>query len=340
MFADIIFLPESASTTARYVDLLGCFLLSVTGAASLLIAFLIIYFSVRYRRRPNTPPPLSMPGSNPLELFWTLTPLAIFMVMFVWGATVYFSAYRAPDDATVIYGVGKQWMWKFQHPEGQCEINELHVPAGRPFKMMLTSEDVIHSFFVPVFRIHMDVLPGRYTTTWFQATKPGRYHLFCSQYCGTNHAGMIGTVIVMEPAEYQQWLQYHAEGSLALKGRKTFLKYRCVSCHSANGEARAPVLEDLYGRTVHYRRAGTPGDTQNYRTTIADEDYIRESILDPGAKIAAGYENIMPTFKGQVDEDDIIQLIAFIKTLKRGQTPRRVEEYPPPTHTPQIEDNR
>jgi cytochrome c oxidase subunit II len=340
MFADIIFFPESASTTARSVDLLGYFLVTVTGAASLLIGFLIIFFSIRYRRRPNTPPPPNVPGNRALELFWTLTPLAIFMVMFVWGATVYFGAYRAPDDATVIYGVGKQWMWKFQHPEGQREINELHVPAGRPFKMMLTSEDVIHSFFVPEFRIHMDVLPGRYTTVWFQATKPGRYHLFCSQYCGTNHAGMIGTVIVMEPAEYQQWLQYHAEGSLALEGRKTFLKYRCVSCHSANGEARAPVLEDLYGRAVHYRRSGTPGNTQNYRTTIADEDYIRESILDPSAKIVAGYESIMPTFKGQVDEEDIIRLIAFIKTLKHGETPRRMEEYPQPTQTPQIEDNR
>jgi cytochrome c oxidase subunit 2 len=248
-------------------------------------------------------------------------------VFFVWGATVYFGAYRAPDDATVIYVVGKQWMWKVQHSEGQREINELHVPAGRPFKLLLTSEDVIHSFFVPDFRIHMDVLPGRYTSTWFQATRPGTYHLFCSQYCGTNHAGMIGTVTVMEPVEYQDWLRLRAEGSLAQEGRKTFLKYRCLSCHSADQNARAPVLEELFGRPVHL----TDG-----RTVSADEAYIRESIYNPAAKIVAGYQNIMPTFEGQVSEEEIIQLIAFIQSLQRGQTPPRVEESPPPTATPPI----
>ena len=172
------------------------------------------------------------------------------MVMFVWGAKVYFDAYRPPDDAATVYVVGKQWMWKFQHPEGQREINTLHVPVGRPIKLLMTSEDVIHSLFIPDFRIHMDVLPDRYTSVWFQATRPGTYHLFCSQYCGTNHAGMIGQVVVMEPAEYERWLQLRAEGSLALQGRKTFLKYRCISCHSADDAARAPVLEDLYGQPV------------------------------------------------------------------------------------------
>jgi cytochrome c oxidase subunit 2 len=255
--------------------------------------------------------------------------------MFTWGATIYFGTYRPPDDATTIYGIGKQWMWKFQHPEGQREINELHVPTGRPFRVLLTSEDVIHSFFVPEFRAHMDVLPNRYTSTWFHATRPGTYHLFCSQYCGTNHAGMIGRVIVMEPAEYQNWLHLHAEGSLALEGRKVFLKYRCISCHSANADARAPVLEELYGKTVYYRLPGE-GPRQNWRTAVADENYIRESILYPGAKIVAGYEDIMPTFRGQVSEEEIIQLIAFIKSLQRGQTPPRVEESQPPLTTPPI----
>ena len=336
MFAQITFFPHEASTTARYVDLFLYFLVGICGAVGMLVAVLLIYFAVRYRRRPGQGPPPLTESSTALELFWTLSPLGIFMVMFVWGATIYFDAFRAPDDATTIYVVGKQWMWKLQHPEGQREINQLHVPVGRPFKLLLTSEDVIHSFFVPDFRIHMDVLPGRYTSTWFQATRAGTYHLFCSQYCGTNHAGMIGDVIVMEPAEYQSWLQLHAEGSLALEGRKTFLKYRCISCHSADENARAPVLEELYGKRVYYHLPGEIAPQTSLRTVIADENYIRESILNPSAKIVAGYENIMPTFQGQVTEEEIIQLIAFIKSLKRGETPKRVEEYPPPVTTPPI----
>ncbi len=328
MFAEIALYPARASTTADYVDTFFFFLLGITGAVGLLVAGLMIYFSVKYRRRPGdvgVPPPTH--ASHALEWFWTLSPLVVFMVMFVWGATLYFGAYRAPDDATVIYGIGKQWMWKFQHPEGQREINELHVPTGRPFKMMLTSEDVIHSFFVPEFRVHQDVLPDRYTSVWFQATRPGTYHLFCSQFCGTGHSDMIGTVYVMEPRDYQNWLHLHAEGSLALEGRKTFLKYRCISCHSADENARAPVLEELYGKPVHLRDG---------RTVIADENYIRESIYQPSAKIVAGWEDIMPTFKGQVTEEEINKLIAFLRSLKKGQTPRRVEEYPPPATTPPI----
>jgi cytochrome c oxidase subunit II len=327
MLAQITFFPHEASTTAHSVDLLLYFLLAVTGAVGLLVAVLLIYFAVRYRRRPGAPPPPPIPGNLRLELFWSLTPLAIFMVIFVWGATIYFGAYRAPDDATVIYGIGKQWMWKFQHPEGQREINELHVAVGRPFKIVLTSEDVIHSFFVPDFRVHMDVLPARYTSVWFQPTRVGTYHLFCSQYCGTAHANMVGRVVVMEPAAYQDWLHLHAEGSLALEGRKVFLKYRCLSCHSADEHARAPVLEDLYGRRVALNSGAT---------VIADEDYLRESILYPGAKIVAGWRDIMPTFRGQVTEEEIIQLIAYIRSLRRGETPRRVEDYPPPVTTPPI----
>ena len=327
MLAQIIFFPHEASTTARYVDWLLYFLLSVTGFVGLLVAVLLITFAIRYRRRPGTPNPPPVPANPRLELFWTLTPLAIFMVMFVWGATIYFGAYRAPDDAIVIYGIGKQWMWRFQHPEGQREINELHVALGQPFKVVLTSEDVIHSFFVPDFRVHMDVLPARYTSTWFQPTRVGTYHLFCSQYCGTGHANMVGRVVVMEAADYQNWLHLHAEGSLALEGRKTFLKYRCLSCHSADQQARAPVLEDLYGSRVAL---------ENGSTVIADDDYIREKITNPAAKTVAGWRSIMPTFKGQVSEEEIIQLIAFIRSLHRGQTPRRVESYPPPVTTPQI----
>ncbi len=330
MFADnIVWFPTQASTTAGHVDTLLYFLLSVTGSVGLLVAFLLFYFSIRYRRRPGVAPQPSPANNVPLELFWTLTPLGIFMVMFVWGATIYFGATRAPDDATVIYGQGKQWMWKFQHPEGQREINELHVPTGRPIKVVLTSEDVIHSFFVPDFRVHMDVLPERYTEVWFEPTVPGDYHLFCSQYCGTNHAGMIGWVHVMKPGDYQEWLNQHAEGSLALEGRKIFLKYRCVSCHGAEADqqARAPTLEELYRSRVRLNDG---------RTVLADEAYIRESIYDPAAKIVLGWQNLMPTFKGQVSEEEVVELIAYIKSLQRGQTPPRVESFPPPADTPPI----
>jgi cytochrome c oxidase subunit 2 len=328
VFAEhIIWFPRDASTTARQVDAFFYFLSAICGTVGLLVAFLLIYFSIRFRRRPNQRPAPSPSNNIPLELFWCGTPVIIFLIFFVWGTVIYFNAYRPPDDATVVYGQGKQWMWKFQHPEGQREINELHVPTGRPIRMLLTSEDVIHSFFVPAFRVHMDVLPERYTSVWFEATTPGDYHLFCSQYCGTNHAGMIGTVHVMKPSDYQSWLSNHAEGSLALEGRKVFLKYRCLSCHSADQRARAPVLEDLYGSVVPLAKGGS---------VVADEAYLRESVLYPDNKIVAGWENIMPSFKGQVSEEEIVQLIAFTRSLRRGETPVRVEEFPPPRATPPI----
>jgi cytochrome c oxidase subunit 2 len=341
MFAEIIWFPHQATTTATAVDHFLIFLVVVTGLVGLLVAVLLIGFAIRYRRRPGDGRPPFVPANRQLELFWTLSPLGIFLIMFVWGAILYFDAYRAPDNATVVYVVAKQWMWKFQHPEGQREINHLHVPIGQPVKLLLTSEDVIHCFYVPDFRVHMDVVPGRYGSVWFQATRPGEYHLFCSQYCGTNHSGMVGTVHVMTQDDYQEWLHLNAEGSLALQGRKTFLKYRCVSCHSADEHARAPVLEELYGKTVHYRLRNESGAQRNdWHTTTADDDYIRQSIWDPGAKIVAGYENIMPTFKDQVSAEEINELIAFIRSLKRGETPRRVEEYPPPIHTPPINSKK
>jgi cytochrome c oxidase subunit 2 len=328
MFADIAWYPEQASTTAHSVDRFFLFLVVVCGLVGLLVATLIIFFAIHYRRRPGqTGPPPETHASHKLEWFWTITPLFVFLLMFAWGATIYYDAYRAPDDATPIYVVGKQWMWTVQHPEGQREKNALHVPSGRGIKLILTSEDVIHSFFVPEFRVHMDVLPGRYTSVWFRATRPGTYHLFCSQYCGTDHSGMVGRVYVMEPAAYQEWLNRRPDGSPALEGRKVFLKYRCLSCHSADENARAPVLEELFGKPVHLADG---------RTVVADENYIRESIYDPGAKIVAGYQNIMPTFQGQVSEDEVFQLIVFLKSLTRGQTPRRVESFPPPVATPPI----
>ncbi len=240
MFAEIALFPEEASRTARQVDELFLYLLTVCGAVTVLVAVLLVFFAWRYRRRPGevgNPPETH--SSEALEWFWTITPMFIFISFFVWGAQVYFNAYRPPDDAATIYVVGKQWMWKFQHPEGQREIDALHVPLGKPIRLLMTSEDVIHSLFIPDFRIHMDLLPDRYTSVSFTATKVGMYRLFCSQYCGTNHAGMTGVVIVMEPGDYEKWLKLGAEGSMALQGRKVFLKYRCISCHSADSEARA-----------------------------------------------------------------------------------------------------
>jgi cytochrome c oxidase subunit 2 len=329
MIAEISLWTSAASTTAEKVDRLFAFLMIVCGAVGLLVAFLIITFCIVYRRRPGetgNPPPSPQPRL--LEWFWTLSPLAVFGIMFIWGGEVYLSAFIPPEEATPVYVVAKQWMWKFQHPEGQREINTLHVPVGKPVKLLLVSEDVIHSFYVPAFRVHMDVLPQRYTSVWFQATRPGTYHLFCSQYCGTNHAGMTGQIVVMEQADYQRWLHLHAEGSLALRGRQIFLKYRCLSCHSADEKARAPVLENLFDKRVALRD-GT--------TVRANYGYLRESILHPSSKIVAGYEDIMPPFEGQITEDEIIALVAFLQSLGEGETPARVENYPPPAKTPAID---
>ncbi len=313
---------SAASTTAHNVDTLFFFLMAICGSVGLLVAVLLILFCVRYRRRSgDTGNPPEMHESRLLEWFWTLTPLGFFAVIFAWGGEVYFSAYNAPDNATPIYVVAKQWMWKFQHPEGQREINTLHVPVGRPIKLLLISEDVIHSFFVPAFRVHMDVLPQRYTSVWFQATQPGEFHLFCSQYCGTNHAGMVGRVIAMDAAEYQKWLNFDAEGSLALRGRQVFLQYRCLSCHSANAKARAPVLENLFGKMVAL---------DNGAVVRAGYDYLHNAIMHPSAQIVAGYRDIMPPFDGQLSEEQVLALIAFIQSLKAGDTPHRVEDYPPP----------
>ncbi len=316
MFAQVPLFPEQASTAAARVDGLFFFLMGVSGFISILVAGLIIYFAIKYRRRASNLETQRITGSTKLEVFWTAVPAIIAVVLFVWGANVYVFIARPPDNASEVYVVAKQWMWKLQHPEGQREINELHIPVNRPVKLILTSEDVIHDFFVPAFRVKVDVLPGRFVHAWFQATKTGRYHLFCSQYCGTNHSGMIGTVVVMEPDEYRRWLTTRSEGSLALEGRKLFLKYQCVSCHSADAHARAPVLEGLFNQQVVLEGGGR---------VIADETYLRESIVRPDAKIVAGWRPIMPSFKGQIEEEELVKLIAFIKALGPGQTPPRID---------------
>lgn len=325
----IVLFPEQASTSARRVDALLAFMLSVSTLICLLIFVLIIVFSIKYRRRPGNEHPPRIAGSNTLETIRTAIPTLVGLVMFVWGVEVYLYIVRPPEDAMEVYVVAKQWMWKIQHPEGQREINELHVPVGQPVKVTLTSEDVIHNFSVPAFRMKIDVLPNRYVQTWFQATKTGRYHLFCSQYCGVSHSGMVGTVVVMKPEQYQAWLTSHAEGSIALEGRKLFLKYQCVSCHSADSLARAPVLENLYGQPVPLRDG---------RSVLADVAYLRKSIFDPDADIVAGFEPIMPSFQGQITEEELLKLIAFIKALRPGQTPKRIDQSLPPVAEPKAKE--
>src|ERR1700736_1552818 len=265
--------PERASTMAGRVDAIYFFLLAVSVFFSLLIAGLIVYFGIKYRRRREHGIGRVQHGGSLLEIAWTLVPLFITIVCFVWGASVFFAMSRPPEDSLNIYVVGKQWMWKFQHLDGQREINELHVPVGRAVKLITTSEDVIHDFFVPAFRMKADVLPGRYVNIWFHATKPGRYRIFCAEYCGTRHSGMTGEVIVMEPSEYQTWLSGGApEGSLASAGAKLFQDLACNTCHRPDAQGRGPVLEGLFGKTV---------TLQSGETVTVDEAYVRESILQP-----------------------------------------------------------
>src|SRR5690348_10511434 len=242
--------PEQASTIAPEVDHLLYFFLAVSIFFTVLIFGAIFYFAVRYRRRADDEVPQHVHTGWTLEIVWSVIPFGLTMIMFGWGASIFFTESRPPDDAMQIYVVGKQWMWKLQHMEGQREINELHIPVGRSVKLTMTSEDVIHSFFVPAFRTKQDVVPGRYTTTWFKATKPGKYHLFCAEYCGTKHSGMIGWVYAMEPQDYQDWLAGGASGSLSDRGARLFDDLACGNCHKADGSGRCPTLVGLYGRTV------------------------------------------------------------------------------------------
>jgi len=308
--------PEQASTFAERVDALYYYLLSVSGFFVLLIFALIFYFAVKYRRRSEgeqTPPIL---GSIPLEVAWIVIPFILVMIMFVWGASLYFTAFSPPANAMEIFVIGKQWMWKVQHPEGRREIDELHVPIGYPVKLTITSQDVIHSFYIPAFRIKMDAVPGRYTSIWFEASKTGTFHLFCAEYCGTAHAGMGGRVVVMKPSEYEQWLRTGApEESLVAAGGRLFQQLGCSGCHSQNSIARAPLLDGVYGKPV---------PLQSGQVVLADESYIRDSILLPQKDVVAGYAPVMPSFQGRISEEELMQIIAYIRFLgEEGPEPRK-----------------
>jgi cytochrome c oxidase subunit II len=305
--------PDSASTLSWKVDAIYFYLSGITLFFTLLISGILIFFVIRYRRRSPYEIPRPIAGSHKLETLWTVIPFVISMTIFGWAASVYFQQYHPPENAVEVYVVGKQWMWKIQHSTGQREINELHVPVGRKIKLIMTTEDVIHDFFVPAFRMKADVVPGKYTTQWFEATKTGTFHLFCAEYCGMNHSGMIGSIIVMEPREFDNWLSGNTnEASPAAAGQQLYQTLGCVSCHGANGEGgRGPTLAGLVGR-----KTPLVGGQQ----VVADEAYIRESILNPQAKLVEGFGPIMPTFQGQISEDQILQLLAFIKSLPGGSS--------------------
>jgi cytochrome c oxidase subunit 2 len=299
--------PEQASTFAPDVDHLLFFLVAVAAFFTLAIFAAIFYFAIRYRRRSAGELPREQHGGLALEILWTVIPFGLTMVMFTWGADIYFRESRPPDNALQVYVVAKQWMWKLQHMEGKREINELHIPLGRAVKLTMTSEDVIHSFFVPAFRTKQDVVPGKYSTTWFKPTKAGKYHLFCAEYCGTRHSGMTGWIYVMEPRDYANWMRGgEPSESLADDGARLFKELACANCHKADNTGRCPSLVGVYGSTVKLTTGGT---------VTADEAYIRESILQPNAKIVAGYAPAMPTFQGLVTEEGVLQLVEYIKSL-------------------------
>ena len=311
MLEQLPFFPTQASAQAGQVDALYFFLLAVSAFFAALIAILLTVFAIRFRRRRQDEVGEAIHGSIALELLWTIIPLGIALMMFFWGAQVFFHLARPPKGAMEVYVVGKQWMWKAQHMDGAREINELHVPVGRPVKLIMGSEDVIHSFFIPAFRVKADVVPGRYNTLWFTATKAGRYHLFCTQYCGTKHSAMIGWVTAMEPSEYQAWLSGGASGgTMAENGAKLFQDLACATCHLMNGQGRGPVLKNVFGKQVLLASG---------QTITVDDAYVRESILNPQAKVVAGFQPIMPTFQGLVTEEQLLQLIAYIKSIGGDQ---------------------
>ena len=309
--------PDRASSFAWKVDDLFFFELTISVVFVVLIAGAIIYFSMKYRRRSDNDVPVYTPPSMVLEGAYIAVPFVIMMVMFFWGSWIYVESRRPPPGAMQINVIGKQWMWKIQHPEGPREINTLHVPLGVPVKLMMTSQDVVHDFGLPQFRTKTDVVPGTYTVQWFEATKTGRYEITCNQYCGTLHSAMVGSVIVMEPQDYQAWLAGHVpEVSPVVSGARLFRSYGCDMCHGQ----RAPTLAGLYMSQVKL---------DDGRTVLADETYLRESILEPRAKMVSGYGPIMPSFQKQLTEEQVFDLIEYIKSLgaaRNNAMPGNAEE--------------
>lgn len=300
--------PEQASTFAWQVDVLYVYLIAVSVAFSIPIVVAIFYFALKYRETEKYATPEEMHGSMVLETVWSIIPFVVSMTIFLGGALVFFEQFTPPPDSQEIFIVGKQWMWKAQHPTGQREINELHVPVNHNIKLTMTTEDVLHSFFIPAFRTKADVVPGRYTYLWFNATTPGKYHLYCAEYCGLNHSGMGGWIYVMEQRDYDNWLSGNVSGQTPVEeGKDLFMnKLGCASCHTGGPQQRGAKLENIFNHDV--RLVGGA-------TVKADENYIRNSILNPSSQIVEGFQPIMPTFKGQVTEEQLNSLVAYIKSL-------------------------
>jgi len=312
MFSGFSLFPEQASSLAPEIDNLYLGVITITAFFAIVVVICVTYFAIKYRDHTGDKVGSPITGSVPLELGWSLIPFFISIGIFVWASVVFFHIVRAPDQTLDIYSTGKRWMWRFQHIDGQIEINELHVPVGRAVRVVFTSEDVLHDLFIPAFRVKADAVPGRYSAIWFEPTKVGEYHLFCAEYCGTRHSGMIGTVYVMEQADYQAWLGgggATAGGSLVQRGEALFTQLACVTCHLPDGSGRGPSLEALYGSQV---------TLDSGAVVTADESYLRESILMSQAKTVKGYERLMPTFQGLINEDGVAALIEYIKSLQAG----------------------
>jgi cytochrome c oxidase subunit 2 len=304
---DFPLFPDRASSLAGQVDAVFCYALAITLFFTMLICVLILTLAIRYRRGAKVDRSHPMNHNTILEVTWISIPLLLALVLFAWATVVYFDVYKPPADASELYVQGRQWMWEIRHPGGKRELNELHVPVNRDVKLTMTSEDVIHSFFIPAFRTKQDVVPGRYSQLWFRPTRTGRFHLFCAEYCGTKHSGMIGWVVVMEPADYERWLGTGSVGAtLAAEGAKLFKSYGCSGCHGLNASVRAPLLDGVFGHPV-------PLETGQVIT--ADERYIRDSIYLPKSEVVAGYKPVMPTFKDHMGEDDLLKILAYIKSL-------------------------
>jgi cytochrome c oxidase subunit 2 len=298
--------PPEASKIAPEMDALYFFMVLVSLIGLTIVILLVTSFSILYSKERH-PVAVQVEGSTLLEATWTIIPLGLFLVMFVWGALIYFRVYTPPPNAMNIYVVGKQWMWKAEHPGGQHEINSLHVPTGRAVQLTIISQDVFHSFSIPAFRVKREAIPGRYNTVWFEATTPGTYHLFCTQYCGTEHSHMIGDVVVMTPEGYKKWLAESTSGmSLAQNGERLFASLSCAACHNTRPDARGPSLAGVYGSKLTL----TSG-----QAITADDAYLRESILNPSQHVTQGYAPIMPTYQGQVSEEGVIALVEYIKNL-------------------------
>jgi cytochrome c oxidase subunit 2 len=302
--------PPNASSVSTEMDLLYAFIVAVSAFFTVAVVAAMVYFTIKYRRRHPDEVGADIHGSLILELTWTFIPFVLAMIMFAWGASLFYRLSRPPQGAMEITVVGKQWMWKVQHPEGIREINELHVPLHQTVRLTIGSEDVIHDFAIPAFRVRMDAVPGKLTTMWFEATQAGAYHIYCDQYCGTRHSAMIGVVYAMEPQDYAAWLAGGRSTSTPVdQGAQLFTQFQCGTCHKPDNTGRGPSLVGIVGKTVSL----TDG-----RKIVVDDNYLRESIVSSQAKVVQGYQPIMPAFQGLVTEEQLLQLMAYIKSLGGG----------------------